>query len=48
MICPLLTGECAKEKCAWWVEGKEGCGVRVIAEALDELEEQGINVYQKE
>jgi len=40
--------ECFKDECGWWVEGKDKCSIGVIAEALDQLEEQGINVYQKE
>jgi len=46
--CPLMNGECFREDCSWWLEEKAGCSVKVIAQALDQLEEQGVDVYRKE
>ena len=57
MICPLTSRPdkggtswrwCRKEDCAWWLEDKEKCSIRVMAEAIDNLDEQGMDIFKKE
>jgi hypothetical protein len=40
LICPLVTHadcKCNTERCAWWVNGRNACALRVIATACDGL-----------
>jgi hypothetical protein len=35
MICPLMSCECKKEQCAWWILKEKGCAIaRIPSEIL--------------
>jgi len=57
MICPLISRPdkggtgwrwCRKEDCAWWLKDKDKCSIRVVAEAIDNIDEQGMDIFKKE
>lgn len=38
-FCPLIKGECKKDKCMWFVSGIKHCAINVIAQCGDSIED---------
>ena len=39
---------CLEGDCAWWLKDKDKCSIRVMAEAIDSTDEQGMDIFKKE
>ncbi len=44
----LFEAGCLEGDCAWWLDDKDKCSIRVMAEAIDNIDEQGVNVFTKD